>query len=478
MKKLVRAALVMTAALSLITGCAALGSPKAASAKQVQAIWKLPANLVGTPQVIDDTVVSYVRANNQLLITAWDLAKGRKLWSADATTSEESPGIELSVDTVTVKERTYVAFIKNDEAGDWRELAIADIRTGPRKSAKPLVLWPSSAPRSCSDGKAFCLLGFRPSAWRKQVNLRIDPLRPALVIDHTDGLPTDSRLLGYDIFATDDRPPKGVERIGRAKDGKIAWQRPYTEVFGASSSSDQGWALRDTGKGIIAAIGYPDLCTTSNTKGTKRETCDETHARMVGLDQGTGSTVWSVDGVDTCPGASIFTASSDDRIVICRNSAGNSTYVSKDGWWKLESMTRQSELIAVNPQSGEVLWHTDLGKRTGMADETSFVASADHLLLRINDKTTSYDLITGTASDVASSSRLMCQRDRPPLKLYRLGEDDRSEYRIGEDVEPCDSTGKAIAEIAPEWVPEAGIDAGDDRWLIPTPGSITLVKLS
>lgn len=478
MKKLTYLGLAMTAVFSLITGCAPPASPTAAAAKQVQTLWKVPADLVGTPQVVGDTIVSYTRAKGRLLVSAWDLAQGRKLWSADAATSGDAPGIELSVETVTVKEKSYVAFFKNNKGETWRELVIADLRTGPRKSAKPLFVWPSSAPRTCSDGKAFCLLGYRPSAWPKEVNLRVDPLRPALVVDQSDGLPTNSRLLGYDIFATEDRPPKGVEMIGQVKDGKTTWQRPYTDVFGPSSSSDEGWALRDTYKEVIAGIGYPDLCTITTTNGTKRKTCDATHNRMVGLNHATGATVWSVESVDTCPGASVLTASSKDRLIICRNFAGSSTYVSKGDWWNLESMTRTSELIAIAPQTGEILWHTDLGTQAGAPEPTAFIASADHLLLRINGKTISYDLSTGAATAADDSSKLMCQRDRPPLRLHRLGDDEPSEYNISENVEPCDGTGKAITTIAPEWVPEAGIDAGDDRWLMTTPGAMMLVHLS
>lgn len=478
MKKLTYLGLAMTAVVSLITGCAPPASPTAAAAKHVQTLWKVPADLVGTPQVVGDTIVSYTRAKGRLLVSAWDLAQGRKLWSADAATSGDAPGIELSVETVTVEGRTYVAFLKNQKGGTWRELVIADIRTGPRKSAKPLFVWPSSAPSSCSDDKAFCLPGYLPSAPRKEVSLRIDPLHPAFVIDHSDWIPADSRLLGNGIFGTDDRPPTGVEQIGRARDGKIAWQRPYTDVFGASSSSDQGWAWHDTDKGVIAGIGYPALCTVTTQKGVRRKNCDETHTRMVGLNYDTGATVWSLGGVEDCPGAAIFTAATNDRIIACRNLEGHSTYISKKGWWHLESATRTSELVAIKPQTGEILWHTDLGTRTGMAEQVAFVASTDHLLLRINGKTTSYELSTGTGALVEDSSKLMCRRERSPIQLYRIWDDDRSDYYTGENVEPCDGTGKAITTIAPEWVPSAGIDAGEGRWLLPTPGSITLVQLS
>ncbi|HML51902.1 MAG TPA: PQQ-binding-like beta-propeller repeat protein [Propionicimonas sp.] len=479
MKNLALAATAVAAVLTLIAGCASPTPPApSVPAKQVHQLWKISASLVGTPTIVDDTIVSYAQASHQLVVAAWNLADGKLLWSADATTSSEAPGIELSVRTVTVKKKTFVAFLTKRTNNTWPGLVVADVRTGPRKKDAPLVMWASSTPRACSDGNAFCVLGYRPFAPRKQLNLRIDPLAPALKTERSDGLPPNSRLLGYDIFATETRPPHGVEHVGRVQNGKITWQRPYTDVYGKASSSDYGWAWRDTDGDIIAGIGYPELCTFTTKAGEEFKTCDDTHGRMVGLNHDTGATVWTVDGVDTCPSASMLDATSEDRIIICRNTEGSSTYRREDGWWELQSRTRRSELIAIKHQTGEILWHTDLGTFTGTSEDADFVSSDDHLLLKINDTTNIYDLDTGEATPADATSQLMCVRTRPPLRLQRLGEKRRYEYNIGTDVEPCDGRGRTIADPAVEWVPEAGIDAGDDRWLLPTPGSMTLVELT
>lgn len=478
MKHLALAATAVAAALTLITGCAPPTPAPPAPAKQVNEVWKISASLVGTPTIVDDTIVSYAQASHQLVVAAWNLADGKLLWSADATTSSEAPGIELSVKTVTVKEKTFVAFLTEWTHNTWPGLVVADVRTGPRKKDAPLVMWASSTPRACSDGNAFCVLGYRPFAPRKQLNLRIDPLAPALKTDRSDGLPPNTRLLGYDIFATESRPPHGVEHLGRVQNGKITWQRPYTDVYGKASSSDYGWAVRDFEGDIIVGMGFPELCTVTTKNGEESKTCDDTHGRMVGLNHDTGATVWSVDGVETCPSASILDATSDDRIIVCRNAEGSSTYRSDGDWWKLESRTRRAELIAINHQTGEILWHTDLGTFTGTSEDADFVSSEDHLLLKINDQTNIYDLTTGKGTPAAVSSQLMCVRERSSLKLQRLGEKRRTEYNIGTDVEPCDGTGRSITDISAEWVPEAGIDAGENRWLLPTPGSMTLVELT
>lgn len=39
------------------------------------------------------------------------------------------------------------------------------------------------------------------------------------------------------------------------------------------------------------------------------------------------------------------------------------------------------------------------------------------------------------------------------MKLHWLGSKGRTEYTIGEDVEPCDRNGKAVKEIPTDWVP-------------------------
>jgi hypothetical protein len=476
MKHLAPAA-ALVVIFALLTGCTPSAPTSAPSPQQVRAIWRAPANLVGQPQVVGDTIVSYLRVKQKLLVAAWDLDTGGMLWNTAAETSTEAPGIELGLNAITVENNDYVAYIAKKRNGTWREVVVAEARTG-RRTSRNLVVWPSSPPRACSDGNAFCMQGYRPSAPDSQVNLRINPLAPALATDQSDGLPTNSRLLGLDIFATENRPPNGVETLGRMKENKIVWQRPYADVFGKAASSDNGWAFRQNDKGILAGIGRADRCKITTKAGAKVKICDDTRGRMVGLNHDTGATVWSIDGIDACPTASILEASSDDRIIICRNKKGASTYADRDGWWDFQTKTGQFELIAVDFQTGEVLWHTDLGTQTTAAGESTFLSSKEQLILKPNGTTTAYDLATGTGATADATSQLMCERERLPLGLHRLGDDGLTDYNIGEDVEPCDGNGKAIKEIPAEWVPAAGIDAGDGRWLLPTPGAMTLVQLS
>jgi outer membrane protein assembly factor BamB len=476
MKHLAPAA-ALVVIFALLTGCTPSAPTSAPSPQQVRAIWRTPANLVGQPQVVGDTIVSYLRVKQKLLVAAWDLGTGRLLWNTAAETTTEASGIKLSLNAITVENKDYVAYIAKKRNGTWREVVVAEARTG-RRTSRNLVVWPSSPPRACSDGQAFCMQGYRPSAVNTQVNLRINPLAPALTTDRSDGLPTNSRLLGLDIFASEVRPPQGIETFGRMTDNKIIWQRPYAEVFGKTVSSDNGWAFHDNDKGIIAGIGYAERCEVTTKAGSEIKTCDETHNRMVGLNHDTGATVWSINGIDQCPNTAILEATSADRIIICRNKKGTSTYTEKGGWWDFTSKTGQYELLAVNHQTGEVLWHTDLGTQTTAAGESTFLSSDEQLILKPNGTTTVYDLATGVGAPASAASRLMCNRERLSLRLHRLGHDELTDYNIGKDVEPCDGNGKAIKEIPAEWVPAAGIDAGDGRWLLPTPGAMALVQLS
>lgn len=479
MKNLTLAALAMAAVLTLITGCASpTPAEPAASVKQVHTLWKVPTNLVGDPQVVDGTIVSYIRVKQQLRVAAWRLSDGHQLWSAAAETSATTPGVELSVDTVSVGDTSYVAYLTKKKGETWRRLVVADVRTGPRNGAAPMVVWPSSSPSACTDGKAFCMQGYREFAPNKQVNLRINPLAPALTTDHADGVPANSRSIGNQIFATHARAPKGVEKLGRMVNDKVLWQRPYAEVFGKGASSDHGWEWLDEHDGIIVGMGTPQRCKATHKSGKWVMTCDATRARMVGLNQNTGETVWSVDGFDYCPTAARMETPTGDRIIACVNKVAKTIYGAKKNQWTLRSRVRHTELVAIGQQTGEILWRTDLGTETGEGSDNYFVTSPDRMAMTVNGKTSVYDLATGAATPADATTSLMCLRDRPELKLHWLNDKKRTSYTIGDDVEPCDQNGKAIKQIPADWVPAAGIDAGENRWLLPTPGSMTLVELT
>ena len=477
MKHLAPAA-ALVVILALLTGCTPSAPAATPSPQQARAIWRAPANLVGEPQVVGDTIVSYLRVKQKLLVAAWDLDTGGMLWNTAAETSGEAPGIELGVDAITVGKASYVAYLKKLPGSSWRELVVADARTGARQGTERLIVWPSSRPRACSDDQAFCLQGSREAAPDTQVNLRINPLAPALATDRGDAVPANSRAIGENIFATDDRAPDGVEKLGRMVNNKTIWQRPYADVFGKGASSDHGWDWRDFHNGVIVGIGSPSQCTTTGKSGKRIMTCDFAQSRMVGLNADTGATVWSIDGVDTCATGPHLGMAADDRIIGCRNKVAKNVRVPDGEYWVLKSRISRVDLIAVRPQTGEILWQADLGTETGVGSALDFVSSDERIVLTRNRKTSSYDLATGAATPTDATSRLFCRRERPSLMLHWLGEKDGTEYNIGEDVEPCDGNGKAIKEIPAEWVPAAGIDAGDGRWLLPTPGAMTLVQLS
>lgn len=477
MKHLAPAA-ALVVILALLTGCTPSAPAATPSPQQVRAIWRTPANLVGKPQVVGDTIVSYARVKQKLVIAAWDLGTGRLLWNTAAETSGEAPGIELEADAITIGKTSYVAYLTHLPGSSWRDLVIAEAHTGLRHGAARMIVWPSSSPRSCSDDQAFCLQGYREAAPDTEVNLRVDPLAPALTTDHTDGIPANSRGIGNQIFATHARAPKGVEKLGRMVNDKVVWQRPYVDVFGKGTSSDYGWEWREEHDGIIVGMGTPEECKETDKSGKWVMTCDGTRARMVGLNNDTGKTVWSLDGFDYCPTASRVEGSTGDRIIACVNKVAKTVYGTKKNRWTLRSRASHTELVAVRQQTGEILWRTDLGTETGKGSDNYFVTSQDRMVMTISGKTNVYDLANGAATPADATTRLMCLRDRPELKLHWPNDKERTSYNIGKDVEPCDGNGKSIKEIPAEWVPAAGIDAGDGRWLLPTPGAMTLVQLS
>lgn len=480
-----RVAIVATVCAGLtITGCVSAppeqgGSSAPTAASAAATVWKVKAELVGSPVIANGTIVSFLRKGGKLQVGAWNLADGKKLWTAAAVTSGETPGIELGVRTVTIGERSFVAYLTTQRGGGtWRELTIADVRTGPDRKLKPIVVWPTTHPTACGDGKAFCMTGYRVEAWKKRVNLRIDPVSRSATVDDTDGIPNDARRLGYSIYASDARPPHGVEQLGSFRDGKIVWERAYPEVFGNGASSDDGWAWKPEKDGVVVGVGYTELCHTSKADGETISTCEDTTGRLVGLNSATGATIWSLDRVDGCQGQDPLIASTEKEVTICRNLVGNRVFRKQGSSWKLLSSTYEQELVVLDRQVGTVLWRVPLGKTIESDDSPTFVNSDTRLVLTSNGQLTVFDTATRTTTPVTAETALMCRRDRPTLMLHWLDDDERYDYSIGQDIEPCDASGKPIAEIAAAWVPSAGVDAGEGRWLLPTPGSLTLVRLT
>jgi len=467
---------------AVLAGCTAPPPPTETPAPSkptlVNTVWKVAADLVGAPRVANGTAVSYFRRDGKLRVGAWRLADGKQLWSAAAVTGAEAPGIELGVDTVTVGGRGFVAYVTSLRGNPWYDLVIADVVTGPSKKRTPTVVWPTTRPIACSDKQAFCMVGYQEKAPKKQANLRIDPPSGAISTDSTDGLPTNARRLAYTLYTSDDRPPEGIEQLGSFRNNATVWERPYTSVFGEGASSDFGWAWQAERDNVIVGVGYKDDCQESIVNGAQILTCEDTNGVLVGLDSTSGATLWSLDRASGCQDHDPLDGSSADRIVICRNLVDSAAYRKKGDSWKLDSYVNEQELVVANRKTGEILWRSPLGKTTGQASATSFVDSEDRMVLVVEGKPTIFDTRAAAATPVPTGAGLFCERNRPTLMLPWLGSDERYDYAIGNDVEPCDLNGRAIQTIPVDWVSVAGVDAGDGRWLLPTPGSLTLVQLS
>ncbi|RJT89647.1 hypothetical protein D6T64_06060 [Cryobacterium melibiosiphilum] len=461
----------------------------------VEPLWSIDTELVGTPAVTEDVVVSYIRVHGGMQIGAWDAHSGAELWRHAAVPGAQTHGVEVSAKTVVVGDALFVPYLRDDPSSyyGWQKLVIAEALTG-----KPLphdwgLIWASNRPGACSGAEGVCFTGWTDAeSDADQRSFRVDVETGELSVNTEERPPAAGRSLGDGIFATDDRAPDGTEMLGYSADGVIAWQKPYQDYFGPNSSSDAGWAW-GYGSSSDIVIGQGRQSDPEHD-GAAAFTRDLTAFTTVGIRRDSGEMVWTLDGVYpacTAAGLSYAVVESDvdggengdgeaevevDSIVpMCRINSGSITFREADGPDQAPPIDNLDiDLIGVDGKTGEIRWTVPLGAEEGslFARESAFFSRTPSRVLMVGTVATLVDLATGESQPAPKDGIFSCAADRVGLNPNFFESVSRAAvdypFNAGENVFPCDahSTAGEVSAFSRGSVRDAGIHADDGIYIV------------
>ncbi|TFD47860.1 hypothetical protein E3T55_15030 [Cryobacterium frigoriphilum] len=414
----------------------------------IDPVWSVTADLVGTPAVRSEVVVSYVRSATGLQIAAWDAASGAELWRHAAVPGVQSHAVELKATTVLVGDTLLVPYLR-DEAGShfgWQELVIADALTGVALAHDWGALWVSDRPGACSGAQGICFTGW---TWAEidadQRSFRVDVATGGLSVDTEVPAPVSGEILSDGVFVT---APDGTELLGYSADGAIAWQRPYRDYFGPNSSSDQGWAW-GWGRSADIVIGHGFNRGSEDAADYLR---DLTAVRTVGVRRDSGDIAWSLDGVQLgCPAAE-YPFVLDEKIVpMCRINSGTLHVIDGND----DASTYDDldvDLIGVDEKTGKTRWTVPLGADEGSltSRNNTFFSNAAQRVLMIGTVPMIVDLTTGDSLPAPSEGVYACAVDRGTLdantfEVERTHGGSVNPYRTGQNLFACDAQRAPVA---------------------------------
>lgn len=413
-------------------------TPTPTASPLVDPLWSVTGvTFAGEPIAVGDTAISYFVAEQNLFIGAWRASDGAKLWDAPSDTSHTAGGVWIK----PAASGNNVVYLTPAGTDGYSTVTVVEAATGTTVGNSELI-WAQSRPAECAEGA--CVTGVLGSGatgrWQVGPEATLSP--------STSGyLPPNARILGEDVYSTNDRPG---EILGLGKNGATVWQRGYEEVFGAGYSSDAGWGWY-TGEGW-PLVGFGYLFTDDQTGH------DMAASKVVGLDPATGATLWEVAGAQMCA-----TEAPADLVVLCVLTSGRITYATEEG-----ALPVYTDVVAtlqgLDPMTGQAAWTVPLdASNWGATYGEPFVDPADAVIRYIDGQPTSIDRATGETTPLPAGEVLACTADRDILTVLTDGGTDSKQQYLGSATTPCDAQRADAPQFSQSAVEAAGVVAGDVR---------------
>lgn len=438
--------------------------------------WSVSIDLVGSPAVAGDTVVSYVDSGDgNLEIVAWDAASGRELWRDSAVTGGAPERTALGATVVSVGGAKLVAYLRDldsDTIG-WQVFVAADPRTGRKVPISNDIVYANELPAECADTRGICFQGWldgagdHPSAY-----FRLDPATNTLVADAATYVPHDAFALSDHLYSVDGSTDGQPEALGYGAHGHEVWRRPYAEVFASGYSIEGGWSWFDRPT-LGALVGTGSSYSDDRDRAT---TADYPLAddMTVALDPATGATRWKHDSANTWCAAALTSVDLLHSIVpLCRIESGVMAVDRTDPHdVSIVAHDLRVTLVGVRVQTGEVAWSLDLGGDDSVlwSKDGAFSSRLAVRPVDIDGRLTLVDSLTGATASAPAHSRYACERSRDDY-LGRYNDDTVHESRAfyaGRGVYPCAADRAQIggSALSPTAVRMAGQPAGGGRYLV------------
>ncbi|TFD89887.1 hypothetical protein [Cryobacterium serini] len=444
------------AVIAALSGCSA-PAPEAPAAADpfdltapIEPSWTAEVDLVGYPIYLDGYVASYVAATDGALhVVVWDAATGTEEWRNIAGLGAVSAESSITLAGLESGGKSFVTYLSPstnpDDPEGWSDLMISEIGTATSTVGLDDEIWANSVPSVCADGKAVCFRGYSKetadgdSAW-----FRSAPNSGTIVADTTVAVPDGARLIGTNVFSTNDRSEGAIEQLGYSAGGVTVWQVPYADVFGEGYTSDGGWnwSIFESDDVIVGSGYFVDQDRVDGGEFVH----DYTKRAVVGLNPATGDVLWRLAGAATCAGSPNEYDLVDGLVPLCRTNAGTETGAfGADGTTIDRSRADYDmDVIGVDPLSGDIGWTYpvgDAGLNETQTAALSFRSFSPTRPFDISGTVRLVDMLRGDARDVPEDAILPCNEVRDAFSAPKSGAENDSvvEYDAGNDAVPCTS---------------------------------------
>jgi hypothetical protein len=465
-----------------VTGCTAESEPAkpvgtaSAGADFVSVVdpaWSVSADMVGDPATDGEFVTSYVAmADGALNVVVWNAESGSEVWRDVASVGYVTQGVQVDVETIESEGKSFVTYLSPvEDSNGWQRLVVAELASGMEIGLSNDHVWPTSRPSECADGENVCFTGWlEADPETSSATFRADFSTGMLVRDADVVMAPDSRALSDRVFATQVRPPEGVEEVGYSSGGKVQWQVPYEDIFGPGYSSDGGWdwEMYESDE-VIVGSGY----TYDRLIGVYDDrTIDLTARKVVGLNVATGEVLWSQDGIGYCAASVIDAGSIDDIIPLCRYNSGSTAIDRSEDHLSSESVTTDLDidLVGVDGESGEIKWTRALGDaEANLGSEAGYFATrAAERPINVEGEMTIVDVLSNETTDVPDDGIFSCLLPRDSFEAYSHAAESVIGYNAGADTYACsaDLAATGAESYSEGAVRMGGVDAGGGGYVL------------
>ncbi len=431
----------------MLTGCSP--APEDDWVTPREPSWVVDATLMSPPVIAGDTVLAYVHEPDDAeSVVAWDRATGSELWRSRALPARTAPGVDHRIAVIEKDGAWQVAFLAPQQVDDppksWMRLTVADTRTGqdlvPQLRDEPV--W-ARRPSTCTDGSAFCLEGYRKNGPRTDGVL---VLRDGALVTDDDpdaGFSPNGFLVGNRVSLS----YGDLNEVRYGAGGAFAWQRSYEDVFGAGTGASGGWAWQDDDE-KLPVIGWGAQASPEIVSYPASDVRDLTAGRTVGLDRGTGATLWARAHTAPCLFSAFGVEPNDDGIIpLCRFRSGSLLrhFEKKGEPARLTYRDVDVDLIGVEADTGEIAWTVPLGDEPrnysyDQQPKAPWSDSEDHVIAIIDGVRTVVDLHDGSRRTLQTEAEALCRPHDARVALRSSWED--ATYQAATNTVLCNANGQ------------------------------------
>jgi hypothetical protein len=400
---------------------------------------------VTAPVSVAGRIVVYTADAGQLTLRALDPTTGAILWSLPASTAQNTPGQSFEVAHLGTTVFYYV--VAGDPTTHVAEIAAVDASTGKQEWVTQQPASYADMPALCSDNAALCDAVNSGSNQSQEVRTNVTTGAQTVLSSST------GRLLGTGVWDAGVRTPEYIEHINDVT-GAVVWKDSVVPLFGASVSSDAGWAWDPYGDVYIGWLGKIPADPASLTVNLGAQ-------EMVAVRASDGVRLWKRSALFACPADGLTDEAGQPIAVRCVVS-GTVTYDANG-----ENPTARGLDVTIqgfNVHTGATTWSYHAGNAPGalgFGPHPAVVLSGYvFALTNAAGHTTIVNLKTGAISAPTATTVGWCVQDAT-YTLTGVDQQDGTpfEFAAGDLAAPCTASG-APSQPADGTAAKAGASVG------------------